>query len=123
MQLLRRNPKPTLTPCLVIHPEIGIVTKYIENPPGKPYKYKGRLTHLLICQDGAGELQGYEPLSQPAIRDPHQVGRARKLTAALAWWRYQRQLIEKIAIWALIAAVAIGGFLVIILLGELQKGG
>lgn len=123
MQLFKLKPKPNLTPCLVIYPELGIKIKYIENPLGKPYKYKGKLTHLLICPNGASALQGYEPLSEPATRDPRQIGRARKLTATLALWRYQKQLIETIAVWALIAAVGIGGFLVIILLGELQKGG
>lgn len=95
----------------------GIMFEYIDEPAGQEWYYKGRLVHLLIVKNG--HMDAYEPLSVPARMDPRKLARARRCDPIIRLLRWRSKLYEKVAVWALVAAVAIGGFLVIIMLGEI----
>lgn len=102
---------------LVIYPHPrGIEKENIYGPPGQVYRYKGKLVHLLIPKNG--HFEAYEPLAQPSKLDPRRLGLARYCAPAMRMWRHRQTLTEKIAVWAAVAALAIGALLLFLVQGS-----
>ena len=115
---------------IVVYPpeEGGIKKETIKDPPGQPYRYKGKLVHLLVARNGTNnedeehewKYEAYEPLTMaPRLGiSPFKLGRARYCDAAMRLWRHKKHLYEKIAVWGLVAAIAIGGILLFLMQGR-----
>lgn len=110
---------------IVIHPPEngGIQFEHLDEPIGKPWLYKGQYVSL-VYEDGAKDKEGDYLPYEPAEKVHLQPG---ELFDALDWrpakriFSYKNTLMDKINAWTGVAAIAIAGLIIIMLLDVLMK--